>query len=243
MKLLLISNSFGVNLQTYAKELAKVNGLDLSIYTLYIGGCPLEDHAKNIKENNKVYELFIDGRTTQRYISISEALKLNDWDYISLQQASHLSGIISSYYPYLEFVYTYVRRECPNSKIIFHKTWAYSSKNPHKFNEVKSSLSSFNFKDSDDMKHGIDSCVNKINEEFKFDMILRSGDVIYEAMKEFDDVYDSEGFHLNNLGCYLIGLNLVRSLTHKRLKTYVIPEDFDKKLCEKAYIFVNNLNI
>ena len=60
MKLLLISNSFGVNLQTYAKDIAKVNGLDLEIYTLYIGGCSLELHDKNIKENNKVYELFGD---------------------------------------------------------------------------------------------------------------------------------------------------------------------------------------
>ena len=58
MKLLLISNSFGVNLQIYAKDIAKLNGLDLEIYTLYIGGCPLELHDKNIKQNNNAYELF-----------------------------------------------------------------------------------------------------------------------------------------------------------------------------------------
>ncbi len=49
MKLLLISNSFGVNLQIYAKDIAKANGLDLEIYTLFIGGCAVKSHYANIK--------------------------------------------------------------------------------------------------------------------------------------------------------------------------------------------------
>ena len=88
MKILLISNSFGVNLQTYTKEIAKDNRLDLQIYTLYIGGCPLELHDKNIKENNKAYELFINGSSTGEFVSINEMLLKEKWDYISLQQAS-----------------------------------------------------------------------------------------------------------------------------------------------------------
>ena len=239
MKILLISNSFGVNLQTYAKEIAKVNGLELEIYTLYIGGCSLELHDKNIKENNKVYELFVDGETTSIFLSIDKALRLKDWDYISLQQASHLSGDISSYYPYLNNVYTYVRIKCPKAKIMWHQTWAYSGKNLFKYSEVKQWLPSFKFNNDLEMKDAIDLALEKITNDFKFDLVVRSGDVVFEAMKEFDNVYDSEGFHLNKLGCYLIGLNLIKTLLNEKLKNTYFPDDLDKNICKKATYFVN----
>ena len=239
MKILLISNSFGVNLQTYAKQIAKANGLDLEIYTLYIGGCPLELHDKNIKENNRAYELFVDGQTTSIFMSIDEALRLQDWEYISLQQASHLSGDINSYYPYLNSVYTYVRIKCPKAKIMWHQTWAYSGKNPFKYEEVKQWLPTFKFKNNLEMKNAIDLALEKIKNDFKFDLVINSGDVVFEAMKEFDDVYDSEGFHLNKLGCYLIGSNFVKILLNKELKNTYFPDDLDENICKKATYFVN----
>ena len=239
MKILLISNSFGVNLQTYAKQIAKANGLDLEIYTLYIGGCPLELHDKNIKENNRAYELFVDGQTTSIFMSIDEALRLQDWDYISLQQASHLSGDINSYYPYLNNVYTYVRIKCPKAKIMWHQTWAYSGKNPFKYEEVKQWLPTFKFKNNLEMKNAIDLALENIKNDFKFDLVINSGDVVFEAMKEFDDVYDSEGFHLNKLGCYLIGSNFVKILLNEELKNTYFPDDLDENMCKKATYFVN----
>lgn len=241
MKILLISNSFGVNLQTFVKELAVFNGLNLEIYTLYIGGCPLELHDKNIKENNKAYELFVDGNSTGEFVSINDALTRENWDYVSLQQASHLSGIISSYYPYFNNVYTYVKERCPKSKIMFHKTWAYSGKNPYKFEEVKTWLPSFSFKNDVEMKENIDLCVFKIQKEYKIDVLVDSATVVFEGMKLFDDLYDSEGFHLNRLGCLLIGLNLVKSLTNKPLKKMPNFAEFDEKLLGKAVDFINSL--
>ena len=239
MKLLLISNSFGVNLQKYAKEIAKANGIDLQIYTLYIGGCPLELHDKNIKENNKAYELFVDGSSTGEFVSINEMLIRDKWDYISLQQASHLSGDISSYYPYLNNVYTYVKKICPKSKIMWHKTWPYSRNNPFKFNEVKTWCPTFKFKDGVEMAAAIDECVAKINDEFKFDLVVDSGKTVFEDKLELGDVYDSEGFHLNNLGCYLIGLNLIKTLKNKPVKKLFKTDDLDEEICKKSLDFVN----
>lgn len=239
MKILLIANSFGVNLQTYAKEIAKANGLDLEIYTLYIGGCPLSTHDHNIKENKRDYELFVDGKTTSLFLSIDEALRLKDWDYVSLQQASHVSGTISSYYPYLNNVYTYVRIKCPKAKIMWHQTWAYSGKNPYKYDEVKNWCDTFKFDNDLEMKKGIAEALEKITNEFKFDLVVRSGDVVFEAMKEFEDVYDEAGFHLNNLGCYLIGANFIKCLLNHELKNIYFPDNLDKNLCEKGIYFVN----
>ncbi|MBR4377792.1 MAG: DUF4886 domain-containing protein [Bacilli bacterium] len=241
MKLLLISNSFGVNLQIYARDIAKLNGLDLDIYTLFIGGCPLRSHDANIKENKKDYELFNNGASTGRFVSINEALLMDNWDYVSLQQASHVSGIVDSYYPYFNNVYTYVREKCPKAKIMWHQTWAYSGKNPYKYGEVKQWLPSFNFKNDIEMKKGIDECLSKIQKEYKIDLIVNSGDVVFEGMKVFDDLYDSEGFHLNELGCYLIGTNLVKLLLNKKISNILVPKELDKKMCEKAVDFVNNL--
>lgn len=241
MKLLLISNSFGVNLQTYVKEIAKLNGIELSIYTLYIGGCPLKSHDANIKENKKDYELYVDGTSTGRFVSINEALLMEKWDYVSLQQASHVSGDISSYYPYFNNVYTYVKKVCPTSKIMWHQTWAYSGKNPVKYDEVPTWLPSFNFKNDVEMKEGIDKALSKIMSEYKIDLLINSGDVVFEAMKVFDDVYDFVGFHLNELGCYLIGLNFIKKLSGKKIEKVYVPKELNEEICIKAVNFVNNL--
>ena len=239
MNVLLIANSFGVNLQTYAKQIAEANGLDLTIYTLYIGGCSLEQHNTNIEQNNKSYELFINGKNSNQYISIDEALALKKWDYISLQQASHLSGIIASYYPYLENVYTHIKGKCPNSEMMFHQTWAYSDKNTLRFNAAKESYGFFKFKTPFEMKKGIDFTLERIINDFKFNIVVRSGDIVFEAMKYFDDVYDLEGFHLNSLGCYLIGLNLIKLLTNNKLRELFVPKELDFNICRQAFDFIN----
>ena len=241
MKLLLISNSFGVNLQKYAKEIAKLNDFSFNVYTLYIGGCPLRSHDGNIKENKKDYELFIDGSSIGRFVSINEALLMEKWDYVSLQQASHVSGDISSYYPYFNNVYTYVKKVCPDAKIMWHQTWAYSGKNPYKYTEVKGWLPEFSFNNDIEMKAGIDKALSKIMKDYKIDLLINSGDVVFEAMKVFDDVYDFEGFHLNDLGCYLIGLNFIKKLSNKNIEKVYVPNELDKDTCIKAVNFVNNL--
>lgn len=210
MKLLLISNSFGVNLQTYAQDIAKFNGYDLEIYTLYICGCSLENHVKNIEGDSKDYELYINGVTTSRFVSINEALKMDKWDVISLQQASHVSGYIDSYYPYFGKVFSFVKTKCPSAKIVFHKTWAYSSINSYKYEQVPTFMPTFTFKNVKEMKKGIDYCTNKIINDFEIWKVIRSGDVIEKAMNKIGDCYDVQGFHMNSIGSYLIGNNLTK---------------------------------
>ena len=239
MKLLLISNSFGVNLQTYAFDIAKANDCELIIYTLYIGGCSLDIHEKNIKEENKSYELFINGKTTNKFVSINEALHLEKFDYISLQQASHFSGDVSTYYPYIEFVYNFVKKERPDAKIIFHKTWAYSGFNTFKYDTVTCINPDFKFKDDIEMKRGIDEACRQISKDFHFDKIIGSGDVVEKASKELCDVYDQQGFHMNSYGCYLIGCNLIKTLFNMNIKNVFVPQEFGKATCQRFVDFIN----
>lgn len=240
MKFLMIANSFGVNLQTYAQSIATINNCDLDIYVLYIGGCSLDTHLRNIEGDIKGYELFHNGVSTGEMISIKEALKKDNWDKISLQQASHMCGIIDTYYPYFGKVFEYVKTMCPKAEIIFHQTWAYSSINSYKYETVPSFYNEFKFKNAKEMKDGLDYCYKRVCSEYGIKTIIRSGDVCELAMKEIGDVYDCQGFHMNGLGCYLIGCNLVKTLFKINLEQVFVPENLGRKTCETAVEFINN---
>ena len=90
MKILFIGNSFSSDLTKY---LQKVSGGELYVRNLYIGGCSLEMHAKNIAEASEEYDYCIDAEATRK-ISVNEALTLEAWDVISVQQVSGFSGIV-----------------------------------------------------------------------------------------------------------------------------------------------------
>lgn len=98
---------------------------------LYIGVCSLETHLENLKENNSYYDLEINGDYCGRKISISEALQLEKWDIITVQQVSGLSGIYETYEPYLSALISSIKEEQPNAKIYFHQTWAYEIDSNH----------------------------------------------------------------------------------------------------------------
>ncbi len=107
--------------------LAKANGIDIETVNLYIGGCKLVTHWENVENDAALYDLECNGGEGERKISIKEALGLEDWDVITLQQASAQSQTFSTYTPYLEKLAEYVRTNCPKAKIWFHQTWAYEN--------------------------------------------------------------------------------------------------------------------
>jgi hypothetical protein len=54
-----------------------------------------------------------------------------EWDYISFQQASHDSGIQSSYEPYLGELIDSVRAYQPNAELCWMQTWSYAQNAKH----------------------------------------------------------------------------------------------------------------
>lgn len=127
MKILSIGNSFSQDAHNKLYTLAVANGVELELANLYIGGCKLQTHWENIENNSASYDLELNGGEASRKISIEEALSLEEWDVITLQQASAQSQHFSSYTPYLEDIAKYVREKCPNAKLWFHQTWAYET--------------------------------------------------------------------------------------------------------------------
>lgn len=125
MKLLSIGNSFSVDAHRGMYPIAVENGVDVHLGNLYIGGCSLQTHWQNHITNSAAYTYHINGAKEGSPMTIAEALAMDTWDVVTLQQASRFSGVPQSYIPYLTNLAEVVRAAQPQAKLYFHQTWAY----------------------------------------------------------------------------------------------------------------------
>jgi len=130
MKLLSIGNSFSTDAQRWLHDAAASMGIELLAVNLYIGGCSLETHWANFCSGEERYALEVNGRFV-RHISLPEGLKLDDWDVVTLQQASHFSGKPQTYVPFMTQLAGAVREHCPRAALRVHQTWAYEIDSTH----------------------------------------------------------------------------------------------------------------
>ena len=131
IKILAIGNSFSQDATHYLQQIAEADGVKMKVTNLYIGGCSLERHWNNIQSEAKEYLMEINGYSTEEYVSIQDALEMEEWDYIVTQQVSHDSGIIETYQPYLDNVMKYVLEKVPSAEFLLQETWAYETDSMH----------------------------------------------------------------------------------------------------------------
>jgi len=131
IKILAIGNSFSEDATRYLHEIADAGGIETKVVNLYIGGCSLKRHCENIQNDAAAYEYQLNGVPTGRPVSIRRALLEDEWDIVTMQQVSHESGLIDSYFPWLAELSVYVRKLKPKAKQIFHRTWAYEIDSTH----------------------------------------------------------------------------------------------------------------
>lgn len=125
MKILSIGNSFSEDATRYLHQVAKCGGVEMRVVNLYIGGCPLSLHHRNIMGDRRAYDLQVNGVSTGFPMSVKEALLNDDWDFVTVQQVSSKSFDYSSYQPYLNVLYDYIKKYCPKAEILIHETWGY----------------------------------------------------------------------------------------------------------------------
>ena len=137
LKILAIGNSFSQDaVEQYLWNLFDAAGIDAVIGNMYIGGCPLERHWNNAAGDTAAYTYrkIVDGvRTETKEMTLGRALGDEEWDIVTLQQASGKSGRYVTYQPYLRDQIAYVTRLAanPGLKIYFHQTWAYAENAKH----------------------------------------------------------------------------------------------------------------
>jgi len=124
MKLLTIGNSFSQNSTRYLPAICEEAGVPLTIGRCVIGGCSLERHWNNANNDTPAYGNAYDGEKTMR-----EMLESDEWDVVTMQQASHFSWRIGTYEPFFSNLVEYVKAHAPKAEIVIQQTWAYRRDN------------------------------------------------------------------------------------------------------------------
>ena len=130
IKIISIGNSFSEDAQAFLHDVAEASGVALMCGNLNIGGCPLHDHWRLAQSGEERYTYQENGDVVGLR-AMADALRAEDWDVVTLQQVSGLSGLYESYQPHLDGLVAFVRRECPGATLWWHKTWAYELDSQH----------------------------------------------------------------------------------------------------------------
>ena len=197
IKILAIGNSFSVDAMEYLYQiLADLGYEDITLGNLYVAGCSLERHAYNLDSSRAEYTYY--RNTTGEWNSTSSqtpfvALRAGDWDYITLQQASPSSGLANTYDPYLDKIIDYVQEYCPQSKIVWHMTWAYQSDSTH------SGFASYS-SDQMTMYNAILDAVNKkVLTKPEISSVIPSGTAVQNMRTSYvGDILTRDGYHMDN---------------------------------------------
>lgn len=231
-KILAIGNSFSQDATAYLYSIAKASGTEIKVVNLYIGGCSLETHWNNILQDLSSYDYELNGERHDRKISIKEALQEDNWDYVTLQQASHYSGLMNTYYPYITDISAYVKEYAPQAEQLIHQTWAY---------EIDSDHGAFTTYDSN--QHTMYQALTKAYTAVAKDLNLRMipcGNIVQTLRSHplFDYEHGGhslcrDGFHMSLIyGRYLLAatwyeLLLGSLLGHSILDNTFLPPSFD----------------
>ena len=135
IRVLCIGNSFSWDaVEQELAPLCQAGKQPIIIGNLYYGGCSLQQHHNFLLKDTAAYSFryIKEGiRTVHEGYSLRQALLLDQWDYISFQQASHDSGIQSTYEPYLGALIDSVRKYQPHAQFCWMQTWSYSQDAKH----------------------------------------------------------------------------------------------------------------
>ena len=224
-KILAIGNSFSQD----ATALLEFFTSELYVRNLYIPGCPLSRHSELAESGERAYEYQVCGEADSvRRVSLAEGLFAEDWDYVTVQQVSGLSGIEESFYPHLSKVLKYVRKHT-DAEIVLHETWAYETGAQHPdFSRYGN--------DREKMQESIRRTYAEISAKEGM-RVIRTGDMIAELRKNpFFDVTKG-GISLSRDG-YHLSLSFGRSAAAgvwAKFFTGKLPEYFDREDLSEGY--------
>lgn len=231
VKVLAIGNSFSDNAMSYLYPIMEAFGAkEIVLGNMYIGGCSVQTHYNNLMNQSKSYTYR--KNTTGSFVNtervdLETALKDEEWDFITFQQASDYSGDINSYVPeQLNALTTWAKENALNKdvQIGWHMTWAYQSDSTH------NAFPKYN-KDQMYMYQSIVACVQQnIATNENFDFIIPAGSAVQNARTSYvGDKLTADGYHLNTLGEYIIGLTWVLKITGWNIETFnkdLVPAQF-----------------
>ena len=212
VKVLAIGNSFSADaVEEFLDGLSTEGGTEITVANAFIGGCSLEKHWENIEKDLPMYSYrkIAGSKKTISKRTLLQCIQDEKWDYISFQQVSTLSGVLSSYFPYLTYLVDYVKQHATNPQVRFamHQTWAYPQ------SSSKPAFDTYNRKQID-MYEAIVKSVWSAADSVGIDMIIPSGTAIQNARTSvLGDTFNRDGSHLNKIGKYTAACTWYEALT------------------------------
>lgn len=222
LKVLAIGNSFSVDAMTHLYSVAKAEGVEeIALGNLFVGGCSLKQHAGFMEAEEAAYLYYkcTNGTWVENpNTTLLTGLLDEQWDVITMQQASHDSGVVSTYQPYLDNLIAYVQEKCPNARIMWHMTWAYQSDSNHKAFPTYGN-------EQITMYYGI---VNSLQKEIDTNehivATIPSGTVIQNLRGSvIGDKLTRDGYHLNDLGRLAASYTWYAVLAEQPIQSVKLP--------------------
>ena len=219
IRVLCVGNSFSWDaVEQELVPMCKEANVDVEVHNLYYGGCSLEQHARFMQSDSMVYSHRVCTNAVPREvrdtISLLQALQLTEYDYISLQQASHLSGVRATYDPWLRMLMDTIKAYQPDAQLCWMQTWAYSKDATH-----------FGFphyqNDQQLMYDSIVSCVRYVMSSSAYPLLLvPCGEAVQLGRQtSLGDTFCRDGYHLKySYGRYIASAVWFEILTGKNVR-------------------------
>ena len=197
LRVLAIGNSFSRDaIEQHLHELAMADGDTMIVGNMYIGGCSLQRHVDNARADKPDYvyrKVGADGKRVEtKGMTLARALADEPWDYVSMQQASPMSGQVSTWSEWFPELQEYVKARVPKkTKLMLHQTWAYAKDSGH------SGFRNYGC-DQDSMYRSIVNAVDKSARQRKIKYVMPAGTAIQNARTTFaGDHLNRDGYHLD----------------------------------------------
>lgn len=226
MNVLVIANSFGDDANRYLHQIARAAGVDIQVCTLFIGGCTLDMHYRNLLGNRQAYDMRFNGHITGFKVSIEEALLSREWDVVTIQQGSRKSYKPDSYEPYAATLTDCIHECAPKAKLLVHQTWAYKEGSDHLLNLTPYTTFDAMFAD---IEKAYDHCVKLVDA----DGLIPGGKLMQELLHKGVACIHRDNLHVTKgLGRYALALLWFRLLTGKSVLDNTF-RDFDEPVSDE----------
>lgn len=193
LRILAIGNSFSADaVEQNLWELLDAADIPAIVGNVYAPGSYLAHHWNRAVGDKAEYRYFMrteEGSVSLESQTLSQGVLDEKWSIISLQQASDLSGMYDTYFPYLPDLMEWIG-ERSDAVIVFHQTWAYPANSTH------DAFANYG-KDQMTMYEAIVDAVSRATEACGIKTVIPVGTAVQNARtSRLGDTLNRDGLHL-----------------------------------------------
>lgn len=229
VNVLVIGNSSTYEESYYVYEYLKdyETNKPVNFACLYSNVFSLEDHVNNIKNNNKVYDYYLqegeNNPVTKTNESINGVLDDLSWNYIILEQSYERSEIANDYASHLSTIIKELKKDRPNAKYYFSTSIIPSGTD----NERNTKFENISY-----------AIKNFVKTNKNIDKVFYTGTLIenLRTSELIDDIFN-ESFKLSDLGKRIVSAYWVKEILNIDL-----GENIDGFITRQKDVFSEALN-